>query len=91
MRNTFIVLLGMGTVFLGLICIVFMCYGMSAIVKKFKKDEEKAEMASIVPAAPVSPAPVADRQAVIAATCAVIAEELGADVRNLKVVSFKRV
>ena len=35
--------------------------------------------------------PIANRQEIIAAACAVIAEETGNDVKNIRVVSFKRV
>lgn len=85
--NTFVTLLGIGTVFVGLICIVFLCMAMSGIVRYFQKDK------AVTPAAPVPSAPaqpIADRQAIIAASCALIAEELGADVKNIKVVSFKK-
>ena len=91
--NAFVIALGMGTVFVGLICIVFLCMAMSWVIRKFKKDEaEKTPEAKPAPAAaPANNAPIADRQAIIAGTCAVIAEELGTDVKNIKVVSFKRV
>ena len=84
--NLFVVLMGMGTVFVGLVCIVFLCMAMSAILKKFQKDEENSQPVQAAPSA----APIANRQAIIAASCAVIAEELGTDVENIKVVSFKR-
>lgn len=88
MNNAFVVLLGMGTVFVGLICIVFLCMAMSAVVKKFQKENSSSPEPQTVktPAA----APIADRQAIIAGVCAVIAEELGTDVKNIKVVSFNR-
>lgn len=90
--NGFVIALGMGTVFVGLICIVFLCMAMSKIIRMFQKDEvpqDNAQSAQTQPA--VQNTPIADRQAIIAATCAVIAEELGTDVKNIKVVSFKRV
>ena len=86
--NIYVVILGMGTVFIGLICIVFLCMLMSAIVRKFESAEVPAPQNA--PAAQSTNAPIADRQAIIAASCAVIAEELGEDVKNIKVVSFKR-
>ena len=90
--NIFVVLLGMGTVFFGLICIVILCSLMSSVVKMLVKPETKTvQKPAAAPAAPSVNAPIADRQAIIAATCAVIAEELGEDVNNIKVVSFKRV
>ncbi len=89
MQHAFVVLLGMGTVFFGLICIVFLCMGMSAVIRKIQGNDNAKEEQN-VPSAPSS-APIADRQAIIAASCAVIAEELGEEVKNIKVVSFKRV
>lgn len=86
--NIYVVFLGMGTVFVSLICIVFLCMLMSAIVRKFETVESPVSASSAVPQQ--ADTPIADRQAIIAASCAVIAEELGEDVKNIKVVSFKR-
>ncbi len=90
LSNTFVILMGLGTVFFGLICIIVLCYIMSYVVQKIAKP---------VPAAPAS-APVAqnaapaktqiaNRQEFIAAVSAVIAEELGTDVSAIKVLSVK--
>lgn len=88
--NAYVVLLGMGTVFVGLICLVFICKCMSIVVQKLEGIETKAQDVK-TPVPQNTDAPIADRQAIIAASCAVIAEELGEDVKNIKVVSFKRV
>ena len=87
--NLFVILLGMGTVFVGLICIVFLCKLMSYFVGKMNTEDAPKQEAS----APVqnTAAPIANRQEIIAAACAVIAEETGSDVKNIRVVSFKRV
>ena len=79
--------LGIGTVFVGLISIIVLCYIMSAVVKLFEKGK-KAESAG---AAPANNAPIQNKQELVAASCAVIAEELGTDVKNIKVLSFKRI
>lgn len=86
--NLYVVLLGMGTVFFGLICIVLLCMLMSALVRKIENTEIAAPQQTAV--AQQTSAPIADRQAIIAASCALIAEELGEDVKNIKVVSFKK-
>ena len=87
-RNLFVILLGMGTVFVGLICIVFLCKLMSYLVGRMESDD--VQEAS--PAPVQNPAsPIANRKEIIAAACAVIAEETGNDVKNIRVVSFKRV
>lgn len=88
--NIYVVFLGMGTVFVGLICIVLLCMLMSALVRKFESAETESPAEQSTPVPQSTNAPIADRQAIIAASCAVIAEELGEDVKNIKVVSFKR-
>ena len=89
MSNTFVCVMGMGTVFIGLICIVIICSIMSLVMRAFSKQKPAAP----AKAAPVATAnlPIQDKQAIIAGTCAVIAEELGTDVSNIRVLSFKRI
>ena len=41
-------------------------------------------------AQPIAAAPIQNKQEIIAAACAVIAEEIGTDANNIKVVSFKK-
>lgn len=92
--NLFVILLGMGTVFVGLICIVFLCKLMSFLVGRMESDDVQEAAPAPAPApAPVqnTASPIANRQEIIAAACAVIAEETGNDVKNIRVVSFKRV
>ena len=81
--------LGIGTVFVGLIAIIVLCYIMSAIVKLFEKISKKEKVSSVQVAD--NNAPIPNKQELIAVSCAVIAEELGTDVKNIKVLSFKRV
>ena len=81
--------LGIGTVFVGLIAIIVLCYIMSAVVKLFEKGKKQEKAQSVQPAQ--TNAPILNKQEIVAATCAVIAEELGTDVKNIKVLSFKRV
>ncbi len=93
MSNTFVVLMGLGTVFVGLIAIIFICKIMGALCQIFIKEDTKTEpiAAQTSAIAPAQPAPVENKQEIIAACCAAIAEELGTDVSGIKVVSFKRV
>jgi len=83
--------IGIGTVFVGLISIIILCYIMSAIVKVFEKGNKKEQKASTQANENSNNKPIANKQEIVAASCAVIAEELGTDVKNIKVVSFKRV
>lgn len=88
--NAMVIGLGMGTVFVGLICLILICYIMSAICKLFEKPAKEAAAPAAAPAAPANQ-PIANKQEVLAACCAVIAEELGTEANNIKVTSFKRV
>lgn len=90
LSNTFVILMGLGTVFFGLICIIVLCYIMSYVVQKIAKPAP-AVPASAPVAQNVAPAKaqIANRQEFIAAVSAVIAEELGTDVSAIKVLSVK--
>ena len=85
--NWFVVVMGIGTVFVGLICIIVLCSILGAVCKALVK-EDKAPAAQTT--AKNLPMPE-NKQEILAAVCAVIAEELGTEVEALKVVSFKRV
>ena len=95
MSDVFVCVMGMGTVFTGLICIVLICMVVSFFVRITTKGSAKKETAA--PASVAAPAvantdlPIENKQAIIAGTCAVIAEELGTDVSNIRVLSFKRI
>lgn len=89
MSNTFVCIMGMGTVFIGLICIVIICSIMSLVMRAFSK--EKPVVQTKTAPAVAANLPIQDKQAIIAGTCAVIAEELGTDVSNIRVLSFKRI
>ena len=85
----FVILMGIGTVFFGLICIILLTTAMSAICRSMG-DKTPAPAA----AAPASPAPQADaipnRQAMIAAIAAAIAEEEGTDLAGIRILSVKK-
>lgn len=84
-----VVALGVGIVFLGLIAIVFICYVMGFVCNLFAKPDAVKPVAQTSGA--VSNAPIANKQEIIAGVCAVIAEELGTDVSNIRVTSFKKI
>ena len=84
----FTVLMGLGTVFFGLICIIAICKLMSVIVRVLeKKPEPKA-------AKPLAEAPksvIENRGELCAAVAAAIAETTGRDVDAIRIVSIKKV
>lgn len=90
--SLFVCALGIGTVFFGLICIVLLCYLMSAACNMFeKKNPETAKQAQVTLA---SGAPavskVENKQEIIAAFACAIAQELGTDVEGIRIKSFKK-
>ena len=88
--NIFVVALGVGTVFVGLICIVILCEIMSAICNKFIVKAPKAQPA--VAPAPQTPkkAQIANKGEFVAAIAAAIAEETGEDVSGIRILSIKQ-
>lgn len=87
--NLFVCLMGMGTVFIGLVCLVFLVTLMSAVCRKLKK----ADAAPAAAAAPVA-APQLDsgkKAALLAAITAAIAEDMGTDVSAIRITSIKKV
>ena len=87
MNNWFVVAMGIGTVFFGLACIIVLSYAMSAVVRKFAK--APAATAAAAPAAPAVET-IPNRQAMIAAISAAIAEDLGTDLTGIRILSVKK-
>ena len=84
--NLFVVLMGLGTVFAGLLCIILLVTLMSWVCNR-----------TAAPAAPKSapaaiPAPVsAVTPPMMAAISAAIAEDMGTDISAIRIVSIKKV
>ena len=85
-----VVILGVGIVFFGLVCIVAICTIMSKVLKNTGKEEKKVEIAQ-TPATQVASEPIANKQELIAVVSAVIAEDMGTDVEAIRIKSIKRV
>ena len=95
-----VVAMGMGIVFVGLICIVILCSLMSKVVKVLEKLTETSSAPAVLTAAPAVSAaahasavqgPIENRQELVAAISAVLAEELGTDVSGIRILSLKKV
>lgn len=92
MNMAFVCLMGIGTVFVGLICIIIVCKIMSGIVRLSEKKASNKQPAVIAtPDKSTESGEIVDRQKIVAAVSAVIAEELGTDVSALRIVSFKKI
>ncbi len=87
----FVTLMGMGTVFVGLICIVVLCMIMSAIVRSFTKKPEPVKTQAAVQSAPAGkPAVIANKQEFVAAVSAALAEDMGTDITGIRILSVKQ-
>lgn len=86
--NAMAVGLGLGTVFVGLIALILICYIMSALVKVFAKKE--APVSATQSAAPQA-ATIANKGEFAAAVAVAIAEELGTDVTGIRIKSIKKI
>ena len=82
--SIFVCLMGMGTVFFGLICLIVL----TTVMGRLCRSKQNA-----VPAAPVPvpTAPEPDRQELVAAVSAALAEELGTDITGIRILSMKKV
>lgn len=80
--NLFVCLMGMGTVFLGLICLIALTRLMSLFLGRQAPDSDASQ--------PPPAAPETDQQALIAAVSAAIAEDLGTDITGIRILSMKK-
>lgn len=86
--NLFVVLMGLVTVFAGLLCIILLVTLMSWVCARTSAPKTVPQM----PAAPAAmPAPGAVTPAMMAAVAAAIAEDMGTDVSAIRIVSMKKV
>lgn len=83
--NLFVCLMGMGTVFFGLICLIVLTMIMGKVVGG---RTAPAAAPAPVPAAPAAQEP--NRQELVAAVSAAIAEELGTDITGIRILSMKK-
>ncbi len=85
--NWMVICMGIGTVFVGLICIIILCNIVGSFFAKSKKPSDSAP-AKITAATQNNT--IENRQEIIAAVTAACAEDMGKDVSALRVISFKK-
>lgn len=86
--NLFVCLMGLGTVFFGLICLIVLTTIMGKIAGGRAAPASAAPAAAVPAAAPAAAEP--NRQELVAAVSAAIAEELGTDITGIRIVSMKK-
>ena len=85
----FVTLMGIGTVFFGLICIIFLTTAMGALMK----GQKKAAPAAAAPAAAPAPAPKPQgmQPEIVAAITAALSEEIGIPSNSMNIVNIKKI
>ena len=83
--NLFVVLMGVGTVFIGLICIILLVWLMGRICGALEKNSPAS------PPTPVQTTAPANGGEVVAAISAAIAENLGTDVNAIRITSIRKI
>jgi len=87
----FVILMGVGIVFIGLICIILLSMAMSAICRAMGDKTPAPAPAAAAPAAPAAQtSAIPNRQAMIAAIAVAIAEDLGTDPSGIRILSVKK-
>lgn len=97
-NSAFVCLMGMGTVFFGLTCLIILTMIMGRICGRGGKQDASAPIPAAPAAAPVAPAaapvvsaaPEVDQQELVAAVSAALAEELGTDITGIRILSIKK-
>ena len=79
-----VVAIGLGTVFIGLICLVGICKLIGLVCSKLPDGKKAAIEAP-------KDAEIPDRQEFVAAVSAALAEELGEDVTAIRITSIRRI
>ena len=84
--------LGIGVVFVGLALLVGIVSIMNAFFRnnKEKPQTSNSPVATATPTVEAPSAPIENKQELIAAICAAIAEENGTDISAIRVLSFKK-
>ncbi len=85
--SLFVTLMGIGTVFFGLICIIFLTMAMGAILK----GKEKAPAAAPAAAPAPAPKPQGMQPEIVAAITAALSEEVGISSRSMNIVNIKKI
>ena len=91
----FVIVMGLGTVFLGLICIILLCKILGAVCMLVERKGDLTPDAK-TPAAQTAQSPAkaqnpAKRQEIIAAIGVAIAEECGVDANAIRITSIKKI
>ncbi len=85
----FVTLMGIGTVFFGLICIIVLTTVMGSVLKSKSKPAPAAAPAAAAPAAPA--VNTAKEQEILAAVIAAVTEDLGPSASRMQITSINKI
>ena len=88
--NLFVCLLGVGTVFMGLISIIVICKVMGFLCRGFGEKKDNKESVSITNPDKHGET-VTCKDELVAAISAAIAEDLGKDIKAIKILSIRKI
>lgn len=86
-----VILMGIGIVFVGLICLIFLCKIMGAFFGKASKKAQEAPKSAPVSTPAVAQAPIENKGELVAAISAAVAESMGTDVSKIRIHSIKKI
>ena len=88
----FVTLMGIGTVFFGLICIIVLTTIMGSVLKSKSKPAAPAPAAAPKAAAPAAPGVnTAKEQEILAAVIAAVTEDLGPSASRMQITSINKI
>lgn len=88
----FVTLMGIGTVFFGLVCIIVLTTIMGSVLKSKSKPAAPAPAAAPKAAAPAAPAVnTAKEQEILAAVIAAVTEDLGPSASRMQITSINKI
>ena len=88
----FVTLMGIGTVFFGLICIIVLTTVMGSVLKSKSKPAAPAPAAAPKAAAPAAPAVnTAKEQEILAAVFAAVTEDLGPSASRMQITGINKI
>lgn len=85
----FVTLMGIGTVFFGLICIIVLTTVMGSVLKSKSKPAPAAAPAAAAPAAPA--VNTAKEQEILAAVIAAVTEDLGPSASRMQITGINKI
>ena len=85
----FVCAMGIGTVFIGLILLIFVCKLVGYVTAGSSSSQQEPEKQPVV-ASPVVDQTIENKQELLAAISVAIAEELGTDVTGIRIHSIKK-